>query len=1095
MAQPMADRNMLFGMLALQMDFIRREQLIAGMQEWVFDTSKPLGQILVEQKVLTPENRDLLEALVQKHLALHEDDTEKSLAAISVAPVMRQELKDITDDELKTSIGRVRIMDTHQKADEMPSVSKVPSGGGTMRFRLVRPHAKGGFGEVWVAIDEELHREVALKEIQEPAADDPESRSRFLIEAEITGGLEHPGIVPVYGLGTYADGRPYYAMRFIRGDSLKDAIERYHIAEAGWDPGQRAMELRGLLGRFVDVCNAIAYAHSRGVLHRDLKPGNIMLGKYGETLVVDWGLAKPMGDTTKEPMQSIEPGEGSLVPHSISMTSQTLVGSAVGTPQYMSPEQAAGQHDQLGPASDVYSLGATLYCLLTGKPPIEDRDVAVVLRKVQAGDISKPSSIKPGLDAALEAICLKAMSLKPADRYETPKELADDIEHWLADEPVAAWPEPWTTTARRWVGHNATLVTSVASTIVAVLIGLVITTILLTAANKREREAKEEALRNFQLMTIARNDEAKAKEKAEANFQLARAAVDRYHTHVSQEDLLNEPGMQPLRKKLLDSAREFYEKFKKERAGDTTVQAELGRATFRLAQIVGDIDSELTAITLLEEAVKTFDALPAAKNTAEVMSDVAGSWHHLGRLYRLTDQLPKSDGAYKTALGIWDHLVKDNPKDDAMRDGLARSQLGLGNLHQLTRRRHDAKDIYDLAHKNWDQLHKAHPKTTSYQRDLGIVLHNTGMIFKSLAGKETEAEQAFRSAEILQKQLVDDWPNISQYQFDLAKTEFNLGEVQESLKLWQGVIAKHPAVIEGHKILAETQAELARVHLTTTKDREKAKEAADKAVAIQRKLIVAHPGVSSYQGMLGGGLLAQGEVFLTDNQLDKAEAAFAEAIHIFDKLVANIPDVPHYQRDLARGYTSLGLVLSRNEKLVKATDAYKKAVDLWDRLLKKHGDERDYSEGLMRTCFVLGNLASTRDAKEAVAWYTRALDVAPMGTKPLIQLSLATAHARSGNHRDAVALANSLVDQAAFGAAKFQFARLYAICAGAATLDSQPQLADQYSIQAVKLLTSAFADKEFNSAANVAKLDTDPDLQSVRLRDDFKKLQTQLKTK
>ena len=160
-------------------------------------------------------------------------------------------------------------------------------------FARFRGHARGGLGEVLVAEDRELHREVALKQIQSQYADDAECRARFVQEAEITGRLEHPGIVPVYGLGTYANGRPFYAMRFIRGDSLKDAIERFHATRrTRLSPGERALQLRKLLRRFVDICDALEYAHSLGIVHRDLKPANVMLGKYGETLVVDWGLPK-----------------------------------------------------------------------------------------------------------------------------------------------------------------------------------------------------------------------------------------------------------------------------------------------------------------------------------------------------------------------------------------------------------------------------------------------------------------------------------------------------------------------------------------------------------------------------------------------------------------------------------------------------------------------------------------------------------------------------------------------------------------------------------------------------------------------------------
>ena len=284
----------------------------------------------------------------------------QSLAAVNVADARARRTAPHRRRRRQASLVYVYASASDDRSDarRRSSATTTRRADGT-RFQILRPHAKGGLGEVFVARDEELNREVALKEIQARHADQPESRGRFVREAEITGGLEHPGIVPVYGLGQYADGRPFYAMRFIRGESLKKAIARFHQRASATDRRADARHLRQLLGRFIAVCNAIAYAHSRGVMHRDLKPGNIMLGKYGETLVVDWGLAKS-GESSEadwsttilpEPHARSEPGR----------RFETQAGSAMGTPAYMSPEQAAGRIDLLGPASDIYSLGATLY--------------------------------------------------------------------------------------------------------------------------------------------------------------------------------------------------------------------------------------------------------------------------------------------------------------------------------------------------------------------------------------------------------------------------------------------------------------------------------------------------------------------------------------------------------------------------------------------------------------------------------------------------------------------------------------------------------------------------------------------------------------
>src|SRR6266550_7739707 len=350
-----ADRNLLFGILALQLNFITRDALVEAMHAWALDKTTPLGRILVGKRKLTDEQLHALDVLIEQHLKIHGDDPEASLQALGAASTARSTLGSITDSDVQSSLAKVGSETT---VGETQSYRPPPPSDGA-RYRRLRHHVDGGLGKLYVAEDTELHREVALKEIKPEHADNLDSRGRFVLEAEITGGLEHPGIVPIYGLGVYPNGRPYYAMRFIRGDSLKDAIDRFHAADnSDRDPGERSLAFRQLLRRFVDVCNAVAFAHSRGVLHRDLKPANIMLGKFGETLVVDWGLAKA-GIKDQGPGDKVVGRESERAMRSPAWSTVDLTqpGAALGTPPFMSPEQAAGRHLELGPGSDIYSLG------------------------------------------------------------------------------------------------------------------------------------------------------------------------------------------------------------------------------------------------------------------------------------------------------------------------------------------------------------------------------------------------------------------------------------------------------------------------------------------------------------------------------------------------------------------------------------------------------------------------------------------------------------------------------------------------------------------------------------------------------------------
>jgi hypothetical protein len=318
--------------------------------------------------------------------------------------------------------------------------------------------------------------------------------------------LEHPGIVPIYTLGTYSDGRPYYAMRLIRGETLRDAINTYHGSPKKANPGLEGLALRRLLGQFVAACNAVAYAHSRRVIHRDLKPSNIMLGEFGQTLVVDWGLAKILS--------SQEQSDLSPVNTAATMDAETTVpGAALGTLAYMSPEQATGQVDKVGLASDIYSLGATLYTILTGRPPFDGSDRVELVCQAQRGDFPRPRAVNPGCPAALEAICLKAMAYTPSDRYASCSDLATDVERWLADEAVSAWREPSTIRARRWVSrHRATTAVLSGGVLLAALMGSVFS-VVLAGSYRREADARQEAeLRNQQVEKLLRETWQKQQE-------------------------------------------------------------------------------------------------------------------------------------------------------------------------------------------------------------------------------------------------------------------------------------------------------------------------------------------------------------------------------------------------------------------------------------------------------------------------------------------------------------------------------------------------------------------------------------------------------
>lgn len=360
------------------------------------------------------------------------------------------------------------------------SLERGPSGSGDTDAEILKTiseitsltfHAKGGLGAVYRATERELNRQVAVKFIHHNLVKDRESCTRFLLEAEVTGRLEHPGIVPLYGIGQAENGRLFYYMRYIDGETMDDAIVRFHRQRAtAGGQAEQSLEYRRLLTSFVSVCKTVAYAHNRGIVHRDIKPANVMLGKFGETIVVDWGLAVPVSRDDRFRTS----GEMTLMPSSGSSNSTTSGGGA-GTLAYMSPEQASNLAPT--PASDVYSLGATLYKILCGQPAFAGDNGHEVRENVIDGRFQKPSDRLKGIPASLEAICLKAMRPQPKDRYATALDLAADVENYLADAPVSVLAESLSRRVARWARQHR-----IAAQMVGLAAGLVVLVSTLAAA-------------------------------------------------------------------------------------------------------------------------------------------------------------------------------------------------------------------------------------------------------------------------------------------------------------------------------------------------------------------------------------------------------------------------------------------------------------------------------------------------------------------------------------------------------------------------------------------------------------------------------------
>jgi serine/threonine-protein kinase len=667
------------------------------------------------------------------------------------------------------------------------------------RYTLLRLHAKGGIGQVWVARDDELGREVALKELRTDRPSEGSIRARFINEARITGQLEHPGVVPVYelveGTGEHA---AYYTMRLIRGRNLKHAIEAYHRERRAGQAGPLA--LRDLLTSFVAMCNTVAYAHARRVLHRDLKPENIVLGDFGEVIVLDWGLARLMDRAE---------AAGRLLPVSVeshASPEHTIAGQVVGTPSYLSPEQAEGRLDLLDERSDVYGLGAVLYEILTCEPPHSSGTPEEVVQRVLREPVVPPRQLVADVPRALEAVCLKALAKMPCDRYTSARELSREVEHFLADEPVTAWPEPWPVRARRWLARHRTVTIATAATLLAATVTLAVSTGLLKRANERER--------------LARASEQQARLRAEKNFRLAQAAVDKGFTRVSETVELKAFRLEKVRKDLLAQARDFYEKLVAEHGDEPGLQAERGRSYLRLAQITAELGDRRQAITLAQQARSVFeDLLHLQPGDPTIQDALADSLEALADNYYEVGSMQNAFGADQRAVELRESLANTGSSNARFRLAMGLNHLGMVESRGLGRPA-DGQVIMKRALALSEALARESPSLPSYRVAQADILRYLGQS-KSDDGDFPGSIEILMRELPLRQRLAKEDPDAIDHQYGLGRCLMglssqasNIRQLAQSLEYSQQAGEIFEPLVRTHPDIPEYKNSLARIHVT-----------------------------------------------------------------------------------------------------------------------------------------------------------------------------------------------------------------------------------------------------------------------------------------
>ncbi len=845
------------------------------------------------------------------------------------------------------------------------------------RYKLLERIGEGGFGVVYMAEQQQpVRRKVALKVIK-PGMDSRQVLARFEAERQALAIMDHPNIARVLDAGATDTGRPYFVMELVHGVPITDFCNKSRLST------------RERLGLFVQVCRAVQHAHTKGIIHRDIKPTNVLVTLHeGVPMpkVIDFGVAKATGQQLTE------------------KTLFTNFAQMVGTPLYMSPEQAEMTSIDVDTRSDVYSLGVLIYELLTGTTPLDKgrlkraafdevrrlireedpprpsmrlSESKEALASISAQRQTEPARLTKLVRGELDWIVMKALEKERARRYETANGLARDVERYLNDEEVEACPPSRLYRLKKFVRRNKGPVLAGTMVLLTLLGGILGTSIgLVRAKQARQAEAERAA------------GERQAKERADANFDLANDAVGHYLGAVTDAPELNQADFTRLRKLLLESALPFYQRIAAHESDDPKSEAARGHAHLRLATIrmvLGENEAALQDVASMQAIFarlhKKFPDEP------EYRHDLAIGHHHRATIMDRLAKYTEAEAEYRQAIKILESVVSRDPYE-AARQNLATSYYDLGHMLIAMGRHEEAETDLRRALDDREKLVADFPKHPVNRQKLAESHRMLGAFLNDL-GEHEKSKAALAQALEIQEKLAAEFPEELTYAASLAISlndlgnihlrpfeEFDKAEVnyRKAIDCQEKLVATFPTV-PGYKVsLAHSLGNLG-IALRGQRKYQESKGAFREALGLRKRLAVAFPTVPIYQSLLATSYISLGSVLLETGEREEGEKAYREALAIHERITSNGPDLQYHQIELGGLYCNYGFLLIEWGQPAPALDSLQKAIARLEGVLAEEPRLAEAQE-FLRNCHMARAEALIALGRRAEALKSREQEVA-----------------------------------------------------------------------------------------------------------------------